>query len=148
MLAASTFSIALAVVGIIILLILGLIMINFFGLWIQARAAGTPVSLMNLVFMRFRKVHPGVIVNSRITASKAGLNYSTDQLEAHYLAGGDIVNVARAYTPSRKKPESPSPSTAPAPSTLPPKTPARLFSKRSEPRLTPRSSTARTHLPA
>ncbi|YCM45394.1 flotillin-like protein FloA [Verrucomicrobiaceae bacterium 227] len=102
MLAASTFSIALAVVGIIILLILGLIMINFFGLWIQARAAGTPVSLMNLVFMRFRKVHPGVIVNSRITASKAGLNYSTDQLEAHYLAGGDIVNVVLALVAAEK----------------------------------------------
>ena len=102
MLAASTFSIALAVVGIIVLLILGLIMINFFGLWIQAKAAGTPVSLFNLVMMRFRKVHPSIIINSRITAAKAGLNYSTDQLEAHYLAGGDIVNVVLALVAAEK----------------------------------------------
>jgi len=102
MLAASYFSIALAVVGIIILLVLGLIMINFFGLWIQARAAGAPVSLANLVLMRFRKVHPGIIVNCRITAAKAGLNYTTDQLEAHYLAGGDIVNVVLALVAAEK----------------------------------------------
>lgn len=95
-------SLAIAVVGIVLLLIVGLIMINFFGLWIQARAAGAPVSLANLVLMRFRKVHPGVIVNSRITAAKAGLDYSTDQLEAHYLAGGDVVNVVLALVAAEK----------------------------------------------
>jgi len=102
MLAAFTLSPAIAVAGIIVLLIFGLILINFFGLWIQARAAGTPVSLANLVLMRFRKVHPGIIINSRITAAKAGLEYTTDQLEAHYLAGGDIVNVVLALVAADK----------------------------------------------
>jgi len=102
MLAGSTLSLAIPVAGIIVLLIFGLILINFFGLWIQARAAGTPVSLANLVLMRFRKVHPGIIINSRITAAKAGLEYTTDQLEAHYLAGGDIVNVVLALVAADK----------------------------------------------
>lgn len=92
----------LAGVGIIILLIVGLVFINFLGIWIQARAAGASVSLVNLIMMRFRKVHPGTIINSRITAAKAGLNYSTDQLEAHYLAGGDIINVVLALVAAEK----------------------------------------------
>jgi len=92
----------LAGVGIIILLVVAFIFMNFFGLWIQARAASDPVSLINLVMMRFRKVHPGTIVNSRITAAKAGLDYSTDDLEAHYLAGGDIINVVLALVAADK----------------------------------------------
>ncbi len=92
----------LGVVGIFALLIVGFFLINFFGIWIQARAAGVPVGLVNLLFMRFRKVSPAVIVNSRITAAKAGLDYSTDQLEAHYLAGGDIINVVLALVAAEK----------------------------------------------
>ena len=102
MLAAIEIGLIFAVLGIIALLIVGVIFINFFGLWIQARAAGTPVSLINLVLMRFRKVPPSIIVNSRITAAKAGLTYTTDQLEAHYLAGGDIVNVVLALVAAEK----------------------------------------------
>jgi len=92
----------IAVVGIIILLIVAVVLINFLGIWIQARAAGVPVGILNLLFMRFRKVHPAIIVNSRITAAKAGLNYDTDQLEAHYLAGGDIQNVVLALVAAEK----------------------------------------------
>jgi len=92
----------IAVVAIVFLLIIGILLINFFGIWIQARAAGVPVSILNLLFMRFRKVSPAVIVNSRITAAKAGLDYSTDQLEAHYLAGGDIINVVLALVAAEK----------------------------------------------
>jgi uncharacterized protein YqfA (UPF0365 family) len=102
MLAEIPFAVPLAIAGFIILMVLGLIFINFFGLWIQAKAAGAPVSLINLVMMRFRKVHPGTIVNSRITAAKAGLDYKTDDLEAHYLAGGDIINVVLALVAADK----------------------------------------------
>ena len=102
MLAALSFPMIFAVIGIFVLLVVGVVLINFFGLWIQARAASTPVSLINLVLMRFRKVHPGTIVNSRITAAKAGLDYSTNQLEAHYLAGGDIINVVLALVAAEK----------------------------------------------
>ncbi len=96
------FPLILGVVGVLILLFVLLVFINFFGLWIQAKAASAPVSLVNLIMMRFRKVNPGVIVNSRITAAKAGLEYTTDELEAHYLAGGDIINVVLALVAAEK----------------------------------------------
>ncbi|MGC6464570.1 MAG: flotillin-like protein FloA [Akkermansiaceae bacterium] len=99
---ANTLPLALGIVGIIALLIVGVVLANFLGLWIQARAAGAPVSFVNLIMMRFRKVHPGTIVNSRITAAKAGLDYDTDRLEAHYLAGGDIINVVLALVAADK----------------------------------------------
>ncbi|MDB4792526.1 flotillin-like FloA family protein, partial [bacterium] len=54
---ANLLPVILAVFGVLVLLV-GLIFVNFLGLWIQAKAAGTPVSFLNLVFMRFRKVHP------------------------------------------------------------------------------------------
>ena len=92
----------LGVIGILVLLVFVILLFNFLGIWIQARAAGAPVSLLNLLFMRFRKVHPGTIVNSRITAAKAGLDYSTDDLEAHYLSGGDVINVVLALVAADK----------------------------------------------
>ncbi|MDB4353934.1 flotillin-like protein FloA [Akkermansiaceae bacterium] len=92
----------LGVAGILVLLIVVVLFINFLGLWIQAKAASAPVSFINLLMMRFRKVNPSVIVNSRITAAKAGLEYSTDDLEAHYLAGGDIINVVLALVAAEK----------------------------------------------
>ena len=96
------FELILATVAVIALLVVGVIFINFFGLWIQARSSGVPVSLLNLIMMRFRKVPPSLIVNSRITASKAGLDYTTDSLEAHYLAGGDVVNLVLALIAADK----------------------------------------------
>ncbi|MFT6863804.1 MAG: hypothetical protein ACJAVK_002365 [Akkermansiaceae bacterium] len=96
------FPLILAVLGILVLLVVGVIFINFFGLWIQAKAAGAPVSLLHLIMMRLRKVHPGTIVNSKITAAKAGLIYETDKLEAHYLAGGDIRSVVLALVAADK----------------------------------------------
>ncbi|MGC6427929.1 MAG: flotillin-like protein FloA [Akkermansiaceae bacterium] len=102
MIAANILPVILGVVGVIFLLFFVLLLANFLGIWIQARAAGVPVSLLNLLFMRFRKVHPATIVNSRITAAKAGLDYSTDQLEAHYLAGGDVINVVLALVAAEK----------------------------------------------
>jgi uncharacterized protein YqfA (UPF0365 family) len=92
----------IGVVGILLLLSVVIVMFNFFGLWIQAKAASAPVSVVNLILMRFRKVNPSIIVNSKITAAKAGLIYSTDELEAHFLAGGDIINVVLALVAAEK----------------------------------------------
>ncbi len=60
------------------------------GLWISALAAGgVRIGILTLVGgMRFRRVPPALIVNSLIKADKAGINITTNQLEAHYLAGG------------------------------------------------------------
>ena len=58
------------------------------GLWITAIAAGVKVGIFDLVAMRLRRVPPAAIVEPQINATKAGLNLSLDDLEAHFLAGG------------------------------------------------------------
>jgi uncharacterized protein YqfA (UPF0365 family) len=66
------------------------------GLWISALAAGVNVGIFNLVGMRLRRVVPSKIVNPLIKGHKAGLAITTDQLEAHYLAGGNVDRVVNA----------------------------------------------------
>jgi len=66
------------------------------GLWISALAAGVNVGIFNLVGMRLRRVSPSRIVNPLIKARKAGLPVTTNQLEAHYLAGGNVDRVINA----------------------------------------------------
>jgi uncharacterized protein YqfA (UPF0365 family) len=92
------------IIGLIILVVLVvfLIMAKFIGLWIRARVSNAPVGLLNLVAMWIRKVPTSLIVDSRITAAKAGLNFSTDQLEAHYLAGGHVADVVLSMVAADK----------------------------------------------
>ncbi|WP_442886017.1 flotillin-like protein FloA [Desulfotomaculum sp. 1211_IL3151] len=66
------------------------------GLWISALAAGVKVGIFTLVGMRLRRVPPAQIVNPLIKADKAGLAISVNQLEAHYLAGGNVDRVIDA----------------------------------------------------
>jgi uncharacterized protein YqfA (UPF0365 family) len=89
---------------IIILVVVFILFIYFVpvGLWIAARFSGAPVSLFGLVAMRLRRVSPAAVVNPLINATKAGLDISTDQLESHYLAGGNIVAVVNALISSSK----------------------------------------------
>jgi uncharacterized protein YqfA (UPF0365 family) len=72
------------------------------GLWFSALLSGVRVSLIQLVFMRWRKVPPSVIVKAMINSTKAGLSLSRDQLEAHYLAGGNVINVVNALISADK----------------------------------------------
>lgn len=72
------------------------------GLWFTALLSGVKISLLQLVFMRWRKVPPQVIVRSMISATKAGLLVNRDELEAHYLAGGDVVSVINALISADK----------------------------------------------
>src|SRR5699024_8522316 len=65
-------------------------------LWISALAAGVKVGLFTLVGMRLRRVVPSRVINPLIRAYKAGLNISTNQLESHYLAGGNVDRVLNA----------------------------------------------------
>ncbi len=67
------------------------------ALWFQAATSGVSVNILSIVFMRFRKVPPRLIIETLIMAKKAELeNITTDYLESHYLAGGDIVRVTQA----------------------------------------------------
>ena len=86
------------VVGLVILVIL----FNFFGIWLRAKIADAPVSFARLVGMRLRRVPVGMIVDSRITAVKAGIPLDTDELEAHYLAGGNVDQVVLALIAADK----------------------------------------------
>ena len=90
-----------AVIGVVAFLIIGLIW-NAFWLWWQSLLSNAPVSLLQIIFMRFRKVNPAVIVRVRITAKKAGIDLSADELEAHYLAGGDVERVVQALISAHK----------------------------------------------
>lgn len=66
------------------------------GLWISAFAANARVGIFNLIGMRLRRVSPNRIVLPYIKASKGGINLSANQLEAHYLAGGNVDRVVDA----------------------------------------------------
>jgi uncharacterized protein YqfA (UPF0365 family) len=72
------------------------------GLWFTAFASGVPVSIGSLIGMRFRRVPPGLIVNNLITARKAGLDLTVDQLQSHYMAGGNIESVVRAMIAAQR----------------------------------------------
>jgi uncharacterized protein YqfA (UPF0365 family) len=71
-------------------------------LWIAAWASGAYVGLFTLVGMRLRRVPPGTVITARISAVKAGLDVSLNDLEAHYLAGGNVVRVVNALISADK----------------------------------------------
>lgn len=91
--------------GILIPIVLGLALILYLvpiPLWIAAWASGAYVGLFTLVAMRLRRVPPATIITARISSVKAGLDLSLDELEAHYLAGGNVVRVVNAMISADK----------------------------------------------
>ena len=89
----------------LILFILLLLWVVPVGLWLQAifSIGGGHVTIFNLVGMRFRRVPPGVIVSGLIAAKKAGLDQvSGDDLEVHYMAGGNVDKVVDALIAASK----------------------------------------------
>jgi uncharacterized protein YqfA (UPF0365 family) len=71
-------------------------------LWLAAYAAGAKVGIFTLIGMRIRRVPPGVVVNALIMGVKAGLNIGTNELEAHYLAGGNVFKVVNGLIAADK----------------------------------------------
>jgi len=94
--------------GLVVVILLGIVAFFVFlyfipvGLWITARFSNVKVGLFELMFMRIRKVPPSVVVNSLITATKAGLSVTTKELETHYLAGGHVPSVIKALISADK----------------------------------------------
>ncbi|MEA1873341.1 MAG: flotillin-like protein FloA [Bacteroidota bacterium] len=72
------------------------------GLWFQALVSGVRISLLQLIFMRWRKVPPAAIVRAMIEATKAGLSIERNDLEAHFLAGGHVEKVVHALVSASK----------------------------------------------
>ena len=84
------------IAALIIVLVVVFFTIIPVGMWISAVASGVKISIFTLVGMKLRRVKPAKIVDPMIKATKAGLNVTTNQLEAHYLAGGNVDNVVNA----------------------------------------------------
>lgn len=108
----SSVMLVLLVVGGIILFFIFLYFVPV-NLWITAIFSGVRVGLLELVFMRIRKVPPSIVVNSLITATKAGLTIQetedsparplkSQELETHYLAGGNVPQVIKALISADK----------------------------------------------
>lgn len=84
------------ILGIILLLVVLFFTFVPVGLWISALASGVKVGIFDLIGMRLRRVAPARIVLPMIKATKAGLSIKLNQLEAHFLAGGDVNSVVNA----------------------------------------------------
>ena len=93
-------------VVVIVIAIAVIVLLYFMGsaisLWVQAMVSGARVGLITIVFMRFRKVPPKLIVNAKIMAVKTGLDISTNDLETHFLAGGEVMRVVQALIAADK----------------------------------------------
>ncbi|HZN66640.1 MAG TPA: flotillin-like protein FloA [Tepidisphaeraceae bacterium] len=90
--------------GLLALFVLIMIMVlwRFLGLYIRAWISGASVGMLDLIGMSLRKVNPTAIVNARIQAVRAGLEISTQEMESHVLAGGDVVRVINAMIAANK----------------------------------------------
>jgi uncharacterized protein YqfA (UPF0365 family) len=91
----------LVFVGIIVLVLL-ILLFNFFGIWIRAWVSGAYVGLIELAALRLRSVPVGLVVDNYINVRKSGLDIAVDQLNVHFLAGGDVQSVARALIAAQK----------------------------------------------
>ena len=94
-----------SIIAIIVAGVIGFFAFLYFvpvNLWITAIFSGVRISLFELVFMRIRRVPPSTIVNSLITATKAGLELTSSDLETHYLAGGHVPSVIKALISANK----------------------------------------------
>ena len=97
-------------IGLLVLmaLALGMAILSYGKIWFQAYMSGADVSMFSLIGMGFRKVRPDVIVKAKIMAKQAGLSISrrdgisTEQLEAHYLAGGDVMKVTNSIIAAQR----------------------------------------------
>lgn len=94
--------------GKLIFVILGIIVLSMFfsfvpiGLWVTAFFSGVKVSMATLTGMRLRRVAPSKIINPMIKATKAGLDIKVNELEAHYLAGGNVDTLVDALIAAQR----------------------------------------------
>jgi uncharacterized protein YqfA (UPF0365 family) len=91
-------AIVLVLVGVVLLFVF----ISFFQLWIQARLTKSRVSFIDLIGMRFRKVDFAMIVRQKIALVQAGVKVDNSELEAHFLARGNVPKVAAAVIAAHK----------------------------------------------
>jgi len=92
------------IIGLLVVigLVVSLVIMSFFNTWLKAFLSKATVGFTTLLAMRLRGVPVGLIVDARITAVKAGIPIETDQLEAHYLAEGNVVQTVQALIAASK----------------------------------------------
>ena len=87
---------------VVILVVLAAIVFSFFNVWLRAWLAGAWVGPLNLLAMKLRGVPFSVMVDTRIKATKAGIKLSIDEVEAQYLAGGNVIDCVHALIAAQK----------------------------------------------
>ncbi|WP_423127728.1 flotillin-like FloA family protein [Gaoshiqia sp. Z1-71] len=87
--------------GIVVVLLIILYYIPF-GLWFTATLSGVRISIMEIILMRFRKTPPALIIQALIMSHKGGVPVNRDQLEAHYLAGGNVNKLVYGLVVAKK----------------------------------------------
>ena len=92
----------LVIVGLVVIGLFFLMYFVPFNLWIMAIFSGVKIGLAQLIFMRIRRVPPRIIVESLVTATKAGIALTANDLETHYLAGGNVPTVIKALISADK----------------------------------------------
>jgi uncharacterized protein YqfA (UPF0365 family) len=92
----------LGVIIAIVVIVIFFFVFSSLSLWFQSLVSGAQIGLFNIIFMRFRKVPPKLIVETKIMAAKAGLPIETDDLEAHFLARGNVMRVIQALIAADK----------------------------------------------
>ena len=86
----------------VFLLVFAVIALTYGNLWFRAFMSSADVSMSSLIGMGFRQVNPRIVVDAKVMASQAGLSIdrrtgiATRRLEAHYLAGGNVMGVINA----------------------------------------------------
>lgn len=93
--------IVFVVIGIIALIFV-FALLRMLRLWLSAQLSGVRISLLQLIIMPWRRVNPAIIVETLVTGHKAGLVLTRDQMEAHYLAGGNVKRVVNALVSADK----------------------------------------------
>ena len=96
---------AFGAVLIVFAVIVGLSLFLYYfplGMWIRTIAAGVPLSIMSLIRMRLIGNQPGFIVNNLVPPRKAGVDLTVDQMQSHYLAGGNVENVVLAMIAAQR----------------------------------------------
>ncbi len=96
------FTLILIVAGVVALLALLILVFSFLSVWVKAWLSGAYVGMLNLIAMRLRGVPYGVIVDAKIRASKAGIDVDVNEIEAQYLAGGNVIACVQALIAAQK----------------------------------------------
>ena len=101
-LALASWQVGVGAVLLLVLVVLVLVILAFFKTWLKAMLAGAYVGFPTLIAMRLRGVPASLIVDARITAVKAGISISANDLEAHYLAEGNVIQTVQAIIAADK----------------------------------------------